>query len=154
MVKTYYFSDQLDKAEEYERKLDRYFSKWYDIRTVGMDAQRRGIDRIYRNDDRKLAVEYKTDFLTQRTGNVFIETVSVDRTGKLGWAWTSQADIIVYLVAPNTIYIANPYDIRDHIEFWKQQYGERSVQNKSYKSKGIPLPEKQFAKVCKVRTLN
>jgi hypothetical protein len=152
--KTYSFKDQLSKGEEYERKLDEYFSYWYNIEPVDIDGQRQGIDRIFRNNDRIIAVEYKTDFLTQNTGNVFIETMSVTEMGRYGWAWTCKADILVYLCIPETIFLANPYDIRDHIPLWTSVYGVRMVKNKSYHSQGIPLPIKEFAKVAKVRKLS
>jgi len=39
-------------------------------------------------------VEYKT--VLPVTGNAFIETIPVDMSEKAGWAFTSQADMLLY----------------------------------------------------------
>ena len=40
-----------------------------------------------------------------RTGNALIETISVDTDGRPGWAYTSRATLLVYLVTePQTIW--------------------------------------------------
>lgn len=154
MTKTYSFVEQLEKGQKAERILDEYFSKWYLIADVSMDTQRKGIDRIFTRQafsepiQPTINVEYKADEKTQSTGNVFIETMSVMEMGKYGWAWTSQADMLVYLAIPDTIYIVPPVKIREIIPEWTKTYGVRTVRNKAYKSCGIPVPEEEFAKIC------
>ena len=84
-----------------EAFLDALFSRWYRIRPASAAQQRRGIDRWFRTTTRRLAVEYKTDHTAARTGNAFVETVSVDTAHKPGWAYTSQADYLVYYIPPD-----------------------------------------------------
>lgn len=155
MATTYDFVEQLEKGQAAEKVLDEYFSKWYLISDVSMDTQRKGIDRIFtRQGDSAepiqptINVEYKMDEKTQQTGNVFIETMSVMEMGKYGWAWVSQADMLVYLAIPDTIYIVQPVKIREMIPEWTKKFGVRTVRNKHYKSCGIPVPEEEFAKIC------
>lgn len=155
MGKTYSFVEQLEKGQKAEKALDEYFSRWYIIHDVSMDTQKKGIDRIFSRTavhadpiHPTINVEYKADEKTQSTGNVFIETMSVMEMGKYGWAWTSQADMLVYLAIPDTIYIVPPIKIREMIPEWTKTYGVRTVRNKAYKSCGIPVPEEEFAKVC------
>lgn len=157
MSKTYSFVEQLEEGQHYESVLDDYFSQWYVIDHSSKGQQRKGIDRIFtlvQEPEKVTLIEYKADSKTQDTGNVFVETYSVYEMGKYGWAWTSTADVLVYLCIPDTIYMVYPHVIRDHLDFWKRTYGEKSVKNKGYTSRGIPVPEIEFAKVCfKVRRL-
>ena len=76
----YKFQEQLAIGEENEMKLDSFLAKWFDIERVSQEGQRQGIDRLFTRRDNKVIyrVEYKTDFTASRTGNAFIETVSVD----------------------------------------------------------------------------
>ena len=83
--KTYGFQAQLKVGELGEETLDAFFAeKGYEIKNVTMKEQRRGIDRIFVKDGKEVKVEYKTDALTARTGNVFIETVSSNKSGAPG----------------------------------------------------------------------
>lgn len=164
MVKTFSFVDQLEKGESAEKVLDIYFSKWYTIYPVNMDMQRKGIDRLFErrqlSDDPMLEkdiikIEYKSDSRTQDTGNCFVETKSVMELGKLGWAYTSQADILVYFAEPDTLYIVRPEAIREKVDEWVRKFGERPVRNKNYHTIGVPVPERVFETICEsVRRLN
>lgn len=148
MGKTYGFKEQLLKGKEGEARLDTYFSKWYFVSPVTMDLERKGIDRKFKRGSIVTYAEYKTDSLTQKTGNIFVETISVDTLGRLGWAWTCTADLLMYLALPNTLYVVNPTKVRECIEVWQKAYGVRSVKNKGYKSVGIPVPVREFSKIC------
>ncbi len=147
-TKTYGFKEQLAMGESGEARLDRYFSKWYEVTPVSIDLQRDGIDRKFKRGSAVTYAEYKTDSRTATTGNIFVETMSVDTIGKLGWAWTCKADMLMYLALPNTLYIVDPLNVRDCIEFWQSAFGIRKVKNKGYKSHGIPVPVKEFEKIC------
>ena len=96
----YNFDVQLAQGESGEARLDRFFSTWFQIQPATPEEQRQGIDRWFsdRRRPRTLAVEYKTDHTAARTGNAFIETISVDSEQKAGWAFTSQADLLLYYV--------------------------------------------------------
>lgn len=147
----YDWQEQLEKGVEWENRLDTYFKHWYHIRPASIEEQWQGIDRIFRpkeQDERLIRTEYKSDFLTQHTGNIFCETYSNVDLGRYGWAWSSRADILVYFTYPKTLYIVKPTEIRDHIMPWQERYGTRDVQNKGYQSRGIPVPREVFAKIC------
>lgn len=149
----YDFVEQLEKGKEWEKVLDDYFSRWYDIKMVGMQDERRGIDRKFKPKDENYQgdytnVEYKADEKTQDTGNIFVEVWSVVELGRYGWAWTSEADIIAYLAIPDKIYMFKPEKIRTKIRYWQNRYKTKAVSNKTYTSAGILVPEKEFAKYC------
>ena len=75
----YGFAEKLAQGEAGERYLDSLWSDRWTVGKAGRDDQRRGIDRwlINRETGRRVAVEYKTDATAGRTGNAFVETVSV-----------------------------------------------------------------------------
>ena len=97
---THSFVVDLPRGLACEKTLDEYFSKWFEIQTVDMSMQRKGTDKLWTN--RKTGItyslEYKGDFRTAETGNAFIETVSVDTSGKPGWALYSLAQLLVYFI--------------------------------------------------------
>ncbi len=144
--KTYGFNTQLQQGADGEALLDEYFSRYYRIRKAEMDDQRRGIDRFFEAPwlPRPEGVEYKTDSLTQRTGNVFIETFSVVEKNVLGWARKSEADILVYFALPDTICMAYMEEVKEKVDEWLEMYGQRSVRNRGYTSMGIPVPRDTF----------
>ncbi len=157
---TYSFPKQLKKGQKWESQLDSYFGRWYDIKPAYMEEQRQGIDRKFTPKNSKAAqimtVEYKADELTQKTGNVFIETHSVlnEFVTTLGWGWTSKAYMLIYWAIPDTIYIVPMLKVREHMPEWEQKYGVRLVPNKGYQSAGIPVPKGVFSSICsKVRRM-
>lgn len=82
------FADKLREGMAHEATLDSVFRRMgYTVEPVGMDAQRRGVDRLMVSPGtrRVVRVEYKADSVASRTGNAFIETVSVDTANKPGW---------------------------------------------------------------------
>lgn len=148
--KTYSFVEQLDIGEQYEDVLDEYFGQWYEIAEVDINQQRKGIDRIFtgKSGGDSKTIEYKADEKTQDTGNVFIETWSVMEMGKYGWAWTCQADMLIYLAIPDTIYMIQPIKVRESIPKWEKRYGLKTVKNKHYTSAGITVPIGVFELSC------
>ncbi len=139
----YQFSSQVKTGTRGETFLDDFFSRWFQIAEAGTDDQRRGIDRYFttRNHKRRFSVEYKTDERAARTGNAFIETISVDSSGKAGWAYTSQADYLLYYV-PETglIYMMKMGLIREHLSSWKEEYPLRQIPNQGYHTHGLLVP--------------
>jgi hypothetical protein len=144
---TYDFTTQLTQGHRHEDAIDVFFNLWYDITTATPAQQRQGIDRLWKRLDgvgRAVTVEYKADSLAGRTGNAFIETVSVDTTNKPGWALSSQAQLLIYLVTdPQTIYMIWMKRLRQHLPRWQQQYPLRWVDNRTYHTGGhlVPLHE-------------
>jgi len=98
----YDFDEQLAQGHSGERELDEYFEQWYQIEPVCRELQLLGIDRKFTAKDSGVVwmVEYKTDETAGRTGNAFIETVSVDTADKKGWAYTCAAHMLIYYIPP------------------------------------------------------
>jgi hypothetical protein len=114
----YNFDDQLSRGELGEALLDRFFAQWFRIKPATPEEQRQGIDRHFHHlkSHQEFTVEYKTDSLASRTGNAFIETVSVDTEQKAGWAFTSQADMLLYYVpGKRVVYVLKMAAIRTRL---------------------------------------
>ncbi len=136
--------EQLSKGEEAELLLDNHFSDRFLIQPATREQQRQGIDRIFtlRTTHKSYPIEYKTDWTAGRTGNAFIETVSVDTMNILGWVYTSQAEWLLYYVpAREVIYILRFSALRERIEHWIEEYGpEKAIPNDGYFTRGIVVP--------------
>ncbi len=92
-------------------------------------------------------IEYKTDFRAHETGHAFIETVSVDTEDKAGWAYTSQADYLVYYApALKAIYVMPLDSLRALLPGWLEVYPSRQAQNKTYATHGLLVPLEEFAR--------
>lgn len=151
----YEFDEQLDKGHGYETRLDKYFSKWYSVHPIEEQAvQRMGIDRRFTGPTGAVySVEYKTDERAGETGNVFIETVSVDTENKLGWAYTSCAQILAYYIpALQTIYLAYMTSVKESVRQWNDIYPIRRIPNRGYHTIGLLVPIPIFEGIC-FRTL-
>lgn len=145
---TYNFNDKLKQGEDGESWLDTFFAPYYNIRATP-NLQHLGIDRIFTDDKGVVStIEYKNDTTANATGNAFIELVSNDITGKLGWAFTCQADYIIYRVVGGNIYRLKPSAIRGQLREWNK-YERRVIKNKDYCSVGllVPLAELDYIKV-------
>ncbi len=144
MNKTYSFATQLQQGEAHEQRLDAFFrGKGFRVYATDMAGQRQGIDRIFvREDDGKQwTVEYKADSLAGRTGNAFVETVSVDSAAKAGWAFTSKAALLVYLIVePETIYCVSMARLRHALPRWQASYRTVPAQNEGYATHGVLVP--------------
>lgn len=144
---TYNFQVQLDIGEAAEKMLDAYFGAWYEITPATRQEQRQGIDRHYRErrGDRCLRVEYKTDYTARRTGNAFVETVSVDTQDKPGWAHTSTSDVLLYYIpGDELVYCIVLATLREQLPRWKREYPLRRVPNGSYHTHGLLVPLDEF----------
>jgi hypothetical protein len=150
-VKSYDMGQQIEQGESAERYLDFYFGAEFAIRPATREQQRLGIDRIFtrRTDGREWLIQYKADKTAARTGNAFVETVSVDTAGKEGWALTCTADFIMYyVVGIGPLYILRPNDIRAKIQEWQRQYPERRIPNGTYHSVGLLVPLDEFERAA------
>lgn len=146
----YNFNKQLAKGEDSEAKLDTIFALDYIIERVNRDLQRKGIDRIFtrKRTGAVLKIEYKTDWTAAKTGNAFVETVSVDRENKPGWAYSSQADrLIYYIPGDELIYIIAFAILRAQLAAWKK-YKTRSIPNDGYNTIGILVPLREFEHIA------
>lgn len=138
----YQFDRQLAEGEAGEAFLDAFFRRrGHTIQAATRAEQRSGIDRfITAPDGREMAVEYKTDRLAGETGNAFVETVSVDARGKMGWALTSQADYLVYYLPGRAIYVLPFSSLRWALPGWMRDFPARTAPNNGYLTHGVLVP--------------
>jgi hypothetical protein len=151
MASTYAFQNQLTKGERAEGVLDVFLASDHEITPVSLAEQRRGIDRVFvrRTTGRRFTVQYKADWTAHRTGNAFIETVSVDTNNVPGWALTSQADwLIYYLPRDRHAYAIRMAVIRDKVVEWSATYPTTAVQNMDYHTHGVLVPLQELALLC------
>ena len=151
----YEFNVMLKLGEKHEADLDVYFSKWYRIERVNMELQRLGVDRLFnRPDGTRISVEYKADDTAARTGNAFIETVSVDNQNKPGWALSSIAQVLIYYIPPlQDIYIIRMLDLKMDIEKLVSNHEVKQIPNGGYMTEGIPVSIDNLQRyiICKLR---
>ena len=97
-----------------------------------------------------LYVEYKSDRTAERTGNAFVETVSVDTANKPGWAHSSQADWLMYLVPGQceALYIIRMADLRQRLATWQATYQQRRIPNDGYHTVGLLVPLHEFETIA------
>ena len=146
---TYDLQQQLSKGEKAELLLDQHFADRFHIEPATRDQQRQGIDRIFtkHTTQKSYLIEYKADWTAGRTGNAFIETISVDTMNVLGWIYTSASEWLIYYVpGRSTAYIVRFETLREQVDAWIQQYGpEKAIPNDGYFTRGVPVPLDSFA---------
>lgn len=149
------FFQSLGFGKDGESFLDKHFSKWYDICPATRAQQQKGIDRVFtrRDDGRRYTIEYKCDATAARTGNAFVETVSVDSAGKPGWALTCSADFIIYyIVGRGPAYVIRPKEIKKRARKWERRYPKRTIPNKKsgyrYNTIGVLVPLAEFERIA------
>lgn len=138
---------QFKNGKDVERFLDAYFSALgFAVEVLGYEEERvkhLGDRRLHRG-GLSILVEYKSGIQTFYTGNVFLETVSVDATNRPGWVYTCQADQIVYAALLNRKLLwIEPKILRDRINGFQQRF--RTVktskgQNTGYDTHGVIVP--------------
>ena len=138
----YKFNEQNQIGKEGEKLLDSWLKSTYTIDNVSnlKKYQKSGIDRLLTNKKGEIiSVEYKFDKTAQRTGNLFFETVSIDKNNNPGWGFSSQADYWIFLIPTNQIFIFKPSKLR--LFAW-QNYNdlqEKKIKNRGYFTLGYPL---------------
>jgi len=143
------FKIDLQRGLKAEFVIDRLLVRHgYELRIADMTYQRRGIDRIAHSPDgRKLYLEYKTDWYTNKTGNVYIETVGVknSNTNIAGWAIKSEADVLLYWAYPtglkraSLVYVWDMKKIKAQMPTWRK-YEMKTVENKYHYGQGHLVP--------------
>ena len=99
----------------------------------------------------RFRVEYKTDYKAAETGNAFVETVSVDTAGKAGWAYSSEADYLIYFIpGDGLIYIIALEVLRRELPRWVREYPLRTAQNEGYATHGLLVPLDEFERSAEV----
>ena len=141
--KTYRFDQQGLVGAKGEQILDEWLVQSYKILNVSDIKlyQESGIDRILmRPDGSTVKVEYKFDLASSRTGNLFFETVSVDRRNVPGWGWSSQADYWIFLLPSLEVLVVEPSKLRTLAWQYREQLVDKAIQNLGYKTIGIAIP--------------
>ena len=140
-------SHQFKSGKNVEAFLDEFFSRrgWNIEPTTPHEERTLNLgDRRYTRGDVTWLVEYKSGVQTFYTGNVFLETISVDSDGTPGWVYTCQADYIFYAAVLNDkILVLKPDTLRDEIEGLKTRFREVATsnnQNKGYNTHGVIVP--------------
>lgn len=134
-----------------EKELDEFFSQWYDIQPVDREMQRKGIDRIFTRHDNGyiFKIEYKTDWKATKTQNAFVELISVDNTGKPGWAYSSQADYLLYYLPEDIlVYVIAFENLRNCLPAWVDKYPVRTIRNVGYNTVGVLAPLCEFERIA------
>lgn len=149
----YKFNSQLAQGHRGECELDRYFADRFQVFHASPADQRRGIDREWRcvESGRSYWVEYKTDKTAISTGNCFIETISVANPAtndfKLGWAYTSASDLLVYYLPQTRIYVVTFERLRERLSDWEDTYPQRRIPNQNYCTHGLLVPLAELASI-------
>lgn len=140
-------SPQFKRGKKVETFLDEYFRfyGWQVEPTTQHEERKLHLgDRRLTKDGRTYLVEYKSGLQTYYTGNVFLETISVDTGHVPGWAYTCQADFIFYAALHNDeILVFRPGKLRSVIEELKLKFREvptSNHQNKGYNTHGVIVP--------------
>lgn len=145
------FHTDLARGQVGERFMDLFFADEFFI-TEPPDAQSHGYDRqfIPWKGGEAFTVEYKWDTRAATTNNAFVETVSVDYAGKRGWAYTSEAQKLMYAIpAPLLlVYVIPMAALRAELPRFERDYREVSVQNDGYQTKGCIVPLAEFEAIA------
>lgn len=140
-------TQQFKNGKDVERFLDGFLAeRGWRVEVLTPHEERKlhlGDRRLHRGAESVL-IEYKSGIQTFYTGNVFLETISVDSTGAPGWVYTCRADWIVYAALLNSKLLwFKPDNLREKIEGLKLRF--RTVktskgQNSGYDTHGVIVP--------------
>lgn len=140
-------TQQFKNGKDVEHYLDRYFSQRFEIGQTTPHQERVLClgDRIFSRGGNNYFIEYKSGIQTFYTGNIFLETISVDtEPQKAGWVYTCQANFILYAALLNKkILVFRPDRLRKEIEGLKAKFQTLATskgQNVGYNTHGVLVP--------------
>ena len=159
-MKTYNFTNKLKEGQQYEKDIFAHLKKdnWR-VKIADREQQSQGIDCIISKENLTYAIEIKSDTKASKTGNIFIETISVDTQNKKGWAYTTQSDFIFYYLPLDLIvYILNSKWVTNSVQSWEHRFPKRIINNQEYNTVGLLIPlwffeEKNNGQMVKVINL-
>lgn len=153
----YDMKDQLEASRLRDAEIDKHFAdKWHVSKELPRTHERLGYDRVWvhRESGRRWTVEYKHDTWTHKTGNVFIETESVEGEKK-GWAYTSCARVLVYYVVYGEYaFVVRMDEIERRLDVWEKLYESKTTttydkkSGETYNTVGICVPVFVFRSIC------
>ncbi|MDF0554898.1 hypothetical protein [Kamptonema sp. UHCC 0994] len=129
--------------------MDTIFYQWYKIFPASAEEDYIGIDRIFFAGSNKKTVQYKTDFLSYKTGNAYIELLSRSDLLTPGWIYTAKAEWLIYFVYPKIIYCLSLKKMRDILSIWKSKYRTVKVKNTKYFGEGLIVPLQELRAIAK-----
>lgn len=126
----------------------RMFAADFHITPATVAEDRSGIDFWFERAGITIGVQVKADNRLSETGNLFIETISVDTAGKPGWAEAPRADVLLYY-APQArlVYVIPMRFVRENLARWKATYPVRPTRNalnNGYRTYGLLAPREEF----------
>lgn len=140
-------TQQFKTGKQVEAWLDTFFGgQGWLITQLSAHAERvqKLGDREFIKGEKRLFIEYKSGLQTAYTGNIFLETVSVDTTNTPGWVYTCKADFVFYACLLNhKILVFRPSTLRGQIEALKGMFKEVRTskgQNADYNTYGLIVP--------------
>jgi len=146
----YDFEDKKAEGEAFEHVLDAAFGRMYHIESVTDWLQRHEVDRFFTSRcklRRTHLVEYKADSKAAKTGNAFIELVSVDTQNRPGWAVCTWAQVLLYYIPPLAkVYVVSVFHLKNALPEWQKKYPtKKRVANSRngrvrYNTVGIVIP--------------
>lgn len=139
------FEEQKAVGQSGESVLDHYLGNHYDLEKPPLDSEIRWkFDRFLCSGKKRYTVEYKTDTIIERTGNLFIETVSNTETEAPGWALNSVAQVVCYLFEGNgRVLFLDMVRLRMSLPHWRARYSCRAVrQDDGSFTRGLLVPVK------------
>jgi hypothetical protein len=140
---------QFVRGKSIEAYLDDYFrQRNFKIRQTTKEEERNLClgDRQFFRDGKSFFVEYKSGIQTHYTGNIFLETISVDDPNhfKPGWVYTCKANFIIYAtVLDGCLLMFIPDQLRKKMERLKLMFQEVATsnhQNTGYNTHGLIVP--------------
>ena len=153
----YRYSEQLSRA----RRGEAAFAAWLarsgrPVRAATLAEQYSGIDVFVELFAAHwCSVELKADWMSERTGNFFIETVSSIAKGSPGWAYTVSADWLA-LVSGVEVYWVRPGRLPTLLASeWLAKYGTREVSNDNGNTRGCCVPKSELRRAtgCRVAAM-
>ena len=101
-----------------------------------------GIDAtLYRDGEQHATIQVKGDERAADTGNLFLETVSVEHAGLEGGSFDTQAEWIIYVLPHLTVgWVFWTDQLQAAVREWQKHYPERQVQNDGWVTLGIAVP--------------
>lgn len=150
MKKFHRFEESKRTGDIGEFVLDGCLCSRFEIHPVEKEQQFKGIDRYLRDKSGKwfagkwFAVDYKTDEKSQRTGNVFIETVSSDVADTPGWVYKGAKVLVYYIPAYGEVYFVLMKRVLELLPEWQALYGFCNALNPEYSTRGVPVPLSVF----------
>jgi hypothetical protein len=149
----YSFKTQLAKGKAQEARLDKFFSRWFEIAPATREQQRQGIDRLWtgKQHGQHLSVEYKADWTASGTGNVWLE---VETAGGAGWMLKCRASHLVYFLPESGMaFLAETQTLKEKLPGWAQKFPVRQAQDDGWVSVGLLVPVKEFSQASELALL-